>query len=58
MKVVWAGDGRRWMLVMWLWEEKKIRGDEIRGTATFLYERAAKARAAVIAGDRREAGPR
>ena len=32
------------MLVMWLWEEKKIRGDEIRGTATFLYERAAKAR--------------
>lgn len=46
------------MPVMWLWEEKKIRGDEIRGTATFLYERAAKAQATVIAGDRREAGPR
>ena len=38
------------MWVMWLWEEKKVRGDEIRGTATFLYERAAKAVAAVIAG--------
>lgn len=31
MESVWAVDGRGWMRVMWLWEEKKIRGDEIRG---------------------------
>lgn len=29
---------------------EEVRGDEESGTATFLYERAAKPRAAVIAG--------
>ena len=50
MGLVRAGDGRRWMLVMWMWEEKKGCGRRDSGTATFLYERAAKRRAACDCG--------